>query len=420
MDRDFATSQWSFLQKLLFRLFFLIYALIIVVFRNGTLPIFNSIYNIILKPLQNFVLWLGALLLNGKIVTQPASTGSGDTTYNYILLLGIVLAAVFGTIIWSVLDRKRPNYQKLFYYLSVLVRYYLGFFMLSYGLAKLFNMQFGDLSAYRLKSTYGQSSPMGLAWAFFSYSTGYKYFVGIAEVLGGLLLLFRRTLALGAVITLTVTANIVAVNYFFDVPVKILSTILLSMSVFLILKDAKRFLNFFLLNKATEPVNIGYFNGKKHALTLTILKYALIIYLVAPEYINYSTHKNDFKIYGKFQVESSKQTNLSTLKSNIDSISWKSIEINYDSVKVQLTNNKSLIFLTNIDQVNKQIILFADGNMAHQYQFTYAHTEPDVLVLSSINLPDHQKLLFKLRKSSSDYPLTNRGFHWINEYPYNK
>lgn len=420
MNRDLTTSKWSFLQKLLSRLFFLIYALIIVVFRNGTLPFINSVYNIILKPMQNFVLWMGAILLDGRVVTQPTNTGSGDTTFNYILLLGVVLAAVIGTIIWSILDRNRPNYKMLLYYLSVLVRYYLGFFMFSYGLAKLFNMQFGDLSEYRLKSTYGQSSPMGLAWAFFSYSTGYKYFMGIAEALGGLLLFFRRTVALGAIITLTVTANIVAVNYFFDVPVKILSTILLSMSVFLILKDAKRFFNFFLLNKATEPANLGYFNGKNHSLTLTLLKYALIIYLVVPEYINYSSHKNDIKIYGKFQVESMKQTNLNTLISNSDSSNWKNIEIKFDSAKVQLANNKTLIFLANIDRANNQLILFADGNMAHRYQFTYAYPEPDMLVLSSINLPDHKMLLFKLRKSSIDYPLTNRGFHWINEYPYNK
>jgi hypothetical protein len=417
---NLTTSNWSFLQKLLFRLFFLIYALIMVVFRNGTLPFINSIYVIILKPLQSFVLWMGALLLNGKEVMQPTNTGSGDTTFNYILLSGVVLAAAIGTIIWSVLDRKRPNYQKLLYYLSVLVRYYLGFFMFSYGLAKLFNMQFGDLSEYRLKSTYGQSSPMGLAWAFFSYYTGYKYFMGIAEVLGGLLLLFRRTVALGAIITLTVTANIVAVNYFFDVPVKILSTILLSMSVFLILKDAKRFFNFFLLNKATEPANLGYFNGKKHSLTISLLKYALIIYLVIPEYINYSSQKNYFKIYGKFQVESIKQTNLNTLISNNDSTNWKNIEIKFDSAKVQLANNKTLIFLANIDKANNQLLLFTDGNRAHQYQFTYTYSEPDMLVLSSINLPDHKMMLFKLRKFNADYPLTNRGFHWINEYPYNK
>jgi len=334
------TSNWSFVEKLAFRLFFLLFVLVIVAYRNGALPFMNLIYSISLKPLQLFVLWMGKLLLNGKEVTQPAITGSGDTTFNYIVLLGIVLVSVTGAIIWSMLDRNRPNYRNLLYFLTVLIRFYLGFWMISYGLMKIFNMQFGDISEYRLKSTYGQSSPMGLAWAFFAYSSGYKYFMGFAEIIGGLLLLFRRTASLGAVIMLTVTANIMAVNYFFDVPVKIVSTILLSMSLFLILKDAKRFLNFFLLNKATEPVNLGSFDGKRHSIVVTGLKYALIIYLVFPVYTNYSTHKNDLKLYGKYQVESLHQTNFDAQIINADSIKWKKIDVKFDSVKVQLTNNK--------------------------------------------------------------------------------
>ncbi len=420
-EENLAVSDWSFFQKILFRLFFLLYVLIIFVFRNGSMPLVNSIYGILLKPLNFSVLWLGKLLLNGKEVAQPLSTGSGDTTFNYITLFGVVLAAVIGAIIWSVLDRNRSNYQKLFYFLSVLIRFYLGFWMISYGLMKLFNMQFGDLSEYSLKKTYGESSPMGLAWAFFSYSTGYKYFMGMAEALGGLLLLFRRTVALGAIITLTVTANIVAVNYFFDVPVKIFSTILLSMSFFLILKDAKRFLNFFLLNKATQPVNLGSFNGKKHSIWLTICKYGLIIYLVIPVCANYFTHRNDFKIYGKFQVESIKQTDLNTQINNTDSVTWKKVDILFDSVKVELSNNKTLIFLCNVDRVNKKIILFSSGNNNLQYEFTYEYKMPDQLVLSSINLSSHKLLLVNLRKNNTaSFPLMSRGFHWVNEYPYSR
>lgn len=419
-EENLEVSDWSFFQKILFKLCFLFFVLVIIVFRNGSLPFVNSIYGILLKPLNLFILWMGKLLLNGKEVTQPL-TSSGDTTFNYIVLLSVVLAAVIGTIIWSVLDRKRSNYQKLLYFLSVLIRFYLGFWMLSYGLMKLFNMQFGDLSEHRLSSTYGQSSPMGLAWTFFAYSSGYKYFMGMAEAIGGLLLLFRRTTALGAVITLTVTANIVAVNYFFDVPVKIFSTILLSMSLFLIFKDAKRFLNFFLLNKATQPINLGLFSGKKHSILLTICKYGLIIYLVVPEYTNYFIHRNDFKIYGKFQVESIKQTDLNTQINNTDSITWKKVDILFDSVKVELSNKKALTFLCNVDRVNKKMILFSSGNNNLQYEFTYKYSMPDLLVLSSINLSTHKLMLINLRKNNTaSSPLMSRGFHWVNEYPYNR
>ena len=66
---------------------------------------------------------------------------------------------------------------------------------------------------------------MGLAWTFLGFSKGYNLFMGVAELMAGLLL-FRRTVAIGAIITLMTTANVMAVNYFYDVPVKIVSTAL--------------------------------------------------------------------------------------------------------------------------------------------------------------------------------------------------
>lgn len=139
-------SNWSFFQKLSFRLFFLLFVLVILAHPIGAFPFWHWIYSICLKPIQLFVSWMGKLLLNGKEVTQPALTGSGDTTFNYIVLIGIGLLSLMGTIIWSLLDNNRPNYRKLLYLLTVLIRFYLGYMMISYGLAKLYNMQFGDTS----------------------------------------------------------------------------------------------------------------------------------------------------------------------------------------------------------------------------------------------------------------------------------
>jgi uncharacterized membrane protein YphA (DoxX/SURF4 family) len=412
------TTKWSFFEKLVFRFFFILFVLLVLSYRNGTLPFMDSFYEIYLKPLNALVLWLGKFLLNGKEVTQPERTGSGDTTFQYFVLLAISIVTILGTIFWSVLDRHRSNYRKLLYLLTVLIRAYVGFMMISYGLMKLFNMQFGDISEYRLKSTYGESSPMGLAWTFFAYSMGYKYFMGFAELVGGLLLLFRRTSSLGAVITFTVTANIMAVNYFFDVPVKIISTILVVMSLFLILKDAKRFLNFFLLNKATEPANLGSFDGKKHPLLITGLKYALIIYLVFPIYKTYSSYRNQVSIFGNYHVESY-STNGAIYKG--DSPKWKEINIKYDSVKVLLADNTSQKYLCNVDPVSKSIIIFSAGSNNREYEFNYQYTQPDVLVLNRIIQLGKELTEIKLRKTNTGLsPLMSRGFHWINEHPYNR
>jgi hypothetical protein len=65
---------------------------------------------------------------------------------------------------------------------------------------------------------------MGLAWTFLGFSKAYNYFMGIAEAGGGLLLLFRRTAIFGVLLSMIVTSNIVAINFCFDVPVKLYSS----------------------------------------------------------------------------------------------------------------------------------------------------------------------------------------------------
>ncbi len=86
---------------------------------------------------------------------------------------------------------------------------------------------------------------MGLAWSFLGFSQGYNYVMGGAEILSGILLLFRRTTVLGALVTVGVAGNIMAINYCYDVPVKLLSTALVIMALFLLGKDIRRLFNFF-------------------------------------------------------------------------------------------------------------------------------------------------------------------------------
>src|SRR5690606_10646329 len=93
-------------------------------------------------------------------------------------------------------------------------------------------------------------------WTYFGYSKGYNIFVGIVEMLAGFLL-FRKTFILGALITMSVSINIMLANYFFDVPVKLLSTSLFILSLFLILPNLKPLFNFIVLGKSAQLKGIG-------------------------------------------------------------------------------------------------------------------------------------------------------------------
>ena len=93
---------------------------------------------------------------------------------------------------------------------------------------------------------------MGLLWTFMGYSGVYSVFAGLGEVIGGVLLFFRRTRLLGALVVAMVMSHVVVLNFAYDVPVKVFSTHLLLIAVLIMTPDRKRLLNFFILNKVVR------------------------------------------------------------------------------------------------------------------------------------------------------------------------
>ena len=122
------------------------------------------------------------------------------------------------------------------------LRYVLAAAMLGYGLAKVswdFN-QFATIGDFQLEKKWGDSSPMNVVWSFMGASRAYTVFAGLGEVVGAILLLFRRTTILGAMVVVGVMTNVVMLNYCYDIPVKLYSSHLLMMAVYLLLPEAGR------------------------------------------------------------------------------------------------------------------------------------------------------------------------------------
>ena len=154
--------------------------------------------------------------------------------------------------------------------LRTYLRYVLALTMLGYGLHKagFISTQFtmdGLPNEYQLNRTYGDSSPMGLLWTFMAASPAYTFFAGLGEVIGGLLLVFRRTTTLGGLVVSGVMLNVVMMNFCYDVPVKQFSIHLLMMAVFLLLPEFPRIANVLVWNRPTETSNlfvVPYTNSK--------------------------------------------------------------------------------------------------------------------------------------------------------------
>lgn len=181
-------------------------------------------------------------------------TGSGDTALDYLHICSLAAFTVFIVTVWSVLDPKRASYPTLHLWLRMFLRYALAGTLLSYGLDKVFPTQFRPPTLTRLVEPFGNFSPMGVLWTFMGASMPYTIFSGIAECAAGLLLLFRRTATLGALLSIAVLLNVVVLNFCYDVPVKLFSSHLLLTAIVVAGPDLHKLFDFFVRQRAISRV----------------------------------------------------------------------------------------------------------------------------------------------------------------------
>nr|WP_299339642.1 hypothetical protein [Allomuricauda sp.] len=317
MDKITTTSSsWKNYQKIAFR-FVLIFFFLFIIFLDWSVnPILSQLYYYgpLSTLLDNVISWVAKDIFHiQNVIISPYDGEHNDRTYVYVLYFTMAVLAVVGTITWSLLDRKRKSHNVLYYWLTAVMRYYLAFTMFLFGLYKFFKLQFPDLDYYTLTTQVGDMSPMHLAWAFFGHSYEYNVFMGIAEC-ASLLLLFRRTTTLGALITMGTLANVIAVNYSYDVHAKLYPTALFLIALFLFIKDAKPLFRFFFSGQAIAlpAIQAPIFSKRWMQTAKTVLKIIVIGYFLIfavkgnSDYIKQSeeSYKAKSKYSGVYDVES--------------------------------------------------------------------------------------------------------------------
>ena len=93
------------------------------------------------------------------------------------------------------------------------LRYFCAFMLYMYGVSKLVHLQFNMQSQLAGRAV-GSLTGYQLTWFYFGLSRTYACILGVTQVLGASLLLFRKTTLLGALAMLPVIANILLINMF--------------------------------------------------------------------------------------------------------------------------------------------------------------------------------------------------------------
>ena len=117
---------------------------------------------------------------------------------------------------------KRFDFKEI---LEITCRLYVFFFLTAYGIGKVVGAQFYTASGMPdglALIPIGQVPDFDLAWVFMGRSYGYMLFIGLAEVIGAVLLLFNKTKLIGTLVLIPIMVN-VCIRHFFSRRIRCIS-----------------------------------------------------------------------------------------------------------------------------------------------------------------------------------------------------
>jgi hypothetical protein len=384
---------------------------------------------------HHVVPWVGKHILHLASAITIFTNGSGDTTYDYVLILCELFVAGVATVIWSALDRKRSNYRILYGWLTFVVTLALALEMFSYGMDKLIPVQFGSLTLARLSQRVGELSPMDLLWTFMAASKPYTMFAGLAEVLAGILLLVPQLRTLGALVTIGSMSQVFALDMSYDVPVKLGSLHYLLMAVFLLAPDMRRLLDVLVLNRTAAPRTFTPISNQSWIHRATLIVPALLGVLWLSTLTHFSlkryTAENPAAVaqsplYGVWIVDDFIITGiprplLTDKLANDMNVglgdTWTELIFDAPGILLIHFSNGVLDYTKlTIDQVKNTVSVGDEGDVNWKSDFAYQRAGDLLNLRGYIN---GNAVALKLhRLDLANNRLTSRGFHWINEFPF--
>ena len=430
-DRDREASseaelpEWNVAQRIGFR-FLLVYILLYTYPGPiDELP-FTSFLS---KPINAF--WLKVVPWVGKSVlhlAQPVNlqpSGSGDRMFNWVQMFAMLALAAIAAAIWTAIDRRPRSHRKLLAALKVYLRFTLASTMFGYGFDKIIPNQFEPMNPARLAQYIGEAAPGGFAWSFLGFSIMYEIFAGAGETIAGVLLLFRRTTTLGAIIGTAVMTNVFMLNMSYDIPVKLYSGHLLLFCALLVAFDAERLLNVLVRGRGAKPPReTELFTSPRARLIARVGGVAFGLWMIFSHIRSewqgihqYGRLAPRGPIYGIFEVESVIKNGIVQPALLTDSTRWRRLAAGNRGTNIRLATDSLARVRLRIDSVTHVATFTAFPDTLNKAVLAYSFPDSMHLVLRGRVGADSIEMTLRRRPESS-YLLIKRGFHWVNEVPY--
>ncbi len=382
-----------------------------------------------LWPMRPLVSWTAVHVFH---VTAPLSLGgnsaSGDCMFGWVLCFCLLAIAALATATWSYLDRQRESYPRLHDWFRLFVRFALAGQMINYGMAKVIPMQMPYPSLTKLLQPFGTFSPMGVLWTSIGAAPAYEIFAGGAEVIGGLLLTVPRTATFGALICLADMIQVFMLNMTYDVPVKLFAFHLILLACFLLAPDVPRLASVLFGNRETAPAPqpklFGTLRANRLALGAQVLAALWLtginVHTTLGYWRAYGGGRANSPLYGIWEVSQMSIDEQLRPPLLTDSGRWRRAIFDFPGqMAVQRMDDSFAYYSAIVQLTDKTLALTRRGDNRWRATFTFQRPARDQLILDGRmdNHPVHAELQLTDRNK---FVLVRRGFHWIQEYPFNR
>jgi hypothetical protein len=86
---------------------------------------------------------------------------------------------------------------------------------------------------------------------------------------------------------------------------------------------------------------------------------------------------------------------------------------------VKMMNDSTKGFAFNTDTATKKIEMFRYADTTKRSNFVYSFPKKDILFLAG-KINDDSVFIEMKKYDLDNFRLITRGFHWVNEYPFNR
>ncbi|HKG22593.1 MAG TPA: DoxX family protein, partial [Blastocatellia bacterium] len=214
----------------------------------------------------------------------------------------------------------------------------------------------------------------------------------------------------------------------YDVPVKLFSLHLLVVSIFLIAPDLKRLANIFIFNRAAEAGTFPVFFERKW-----LNRGVLALQIVFGLYLIGSSLHEGYKgsnlygegapkppLYGIWMVEEFSVDGQLRPPLLTDAPRWQRVIFqNPGALTIQPMSGPNQRFKLELDMENKTLSLGKQDDPDWKAGFSFEVRAPGLITVEG-EMEGHKTTASLARFDESKFLLRNRGFHWIQEYPFNR